>query len=214
MCLIDHVESFPHTYRTIINSIYTFGGREKRSRKRHIILFFHLSDRGFLIKEAFNTTYLVENIVCFICLESTMCDRTETRMQIRRNRSPNSPNSRSMMLSLSVCDDTSEQLSSTTSRYRRTSFPASSTTFEYNSTVADDIERRRRRIRSISNSVPPLPVSSIYRGYLPKSNSVSTTNKATDEVDARTDPSRLTKLNGIIKRRMGFQIKVFNKKLA
>lgn len=129
-----------------------------------------------------------------------MCDRTETRMQIRRTRSPNSPNSRAMTSSLtSMCDETSEQLS-TNRFYRRTSFPTSSLSFDYNNnTVADDIERRRRRIRSISNSVPPLPVSSLYRGYIPKSDSVSTTNKTSDKIDIQTTTtsSRLPKLNGI-----------------
>lgn len=134
-------------------------------------------------------------VFLFFFLESTMCDRTETRMQIRRNRSPNSPNSRKMTSSVSLCDEPSLSEQLTTNRvYRRTSFPTSSSlSFDYNNTVADDIERRRRRIRSISNSVPPLPVSSIYRGYLPsKSSSVGTTS---DEI---ATPSRLSKLNGII----------------
>ena len=137
-----------------------------------------------------------------------MCDRTATRMKIRRYRLPSSPNGR-MTSSVSLYDESTEHIP-TKRFHRKTSFSSSRIgsdsnlqLFDY-STVAEDIERRRRRIRSISNSVLPLPVSSIYRGYLPKSSS-SASSKTSDEKSSFA--LRFTKLENGTKR--CFSVKVF-----
>lgn len=103
-----------------------------------------------------------------------MSDRnsTESRMVIRRNRgSPISTRYNSI-------SSTTERKPSYAGIRKKLSVPTrpyEASSLDYD---LEDIERRRRRIRSINNIVPPLPVSSKYRGYLP-SRSTETSSTTT-----------------------------------
>lgn len=103
---------------------------------------------------------------------------SESRMVIRRARSPStvtrplSTGLRSPSLGLgsrlNSFGSVNEFHSSSYERYRKkNSVPSRPLDYTTGSDFdPQDIERRRRRIRSINNLVPPLPVSSRYRGYL------------------------------------------------
>ena len=119
-------------------------------------------------------------------------------MVIRRNRTP-SVGSRMLTSSLSVSSavgdpDTSP---STGSRFRKKySVPArpfDSSAFGGIGSAGggvdstEDIDQRRRRIRRINQSVPPLPVPSIYRGYLPRYNNNTSSGSSSYELTSKKD---------------------------
>jgi len=115
-------------------------------------------------------------------------------MTIRRNRTP--PITGRLLTSTNslITDEISAATASSSSRYRNKRFSVPVATrgggaydggisaLDLNA-ASEDIERRRRRIRSICNSAPPIPVPSIYRGYLPKSTSYTSSSSSANSMN-------------------------------
>lgn len=153
---------------------------------------------GASVFETFVTSFF------FLFSLDTMTDRSlnvpsESRMVIRRNRSPSGGRMNSIGSISEIRSPNYER-----SFRKKNSVPSR---FENLSSGGidfdpEDIERRRRRIRSINNIVPPLPVSSRYRGYLSKLEAdaltkSSSTNSITSDTNnsTKSDTSSSTRLD-------------------
>ena len=177
-----------------------------------------LSTIETISKMAIHKSFLVSfyrfEFYCSTCkffiliFSDSMSDRPESsRMTIRRNRTP--PTTGRILTSANslISDEISAATSSSSSRYRNKRFSVPVATrggydggisaLDLNA-ASEDIERRRRRIRSISNSAPPIPVPSIYRGYLSKSSARNYISSSAASSMSTNDSSSFSRLeNGI-----------------